>query len=193
MKRILPLLALTCGLAPSLTAQVTMLRGRIETSAPNQFHLAATKIPLTSATLNLSQWSSIDAIMKVVHVGTAGTPLLRVESIAAASRDLDMSPLPVGGTGKLAVQAPAGATAAIFLDFASNGGFTPVPALGAWLLGSSPYLLAVGVTDASGQLPAKYAVPGDRQLVGLLITSQALVGDRGVWFLTNADRQPVVR
>jgi hypothetical protein len=193
MKTILPFVALAFGFAANLSAQTVVLRGRVEADAPNQFHLGATKIPVTSAVLNLNHWVGIDAIMKVADVGSHNAPLLLIQSIATSKRHLDMSPFPIGATGKVLVQASAGAKAAVFLDFASNSGFTPMPSLGTWLLGTSPYLLAVGKTDANGQFAADYAVPSDRQLVGLLITSQALLEDGGVWFLSNPERQAVVR
>jgi hypothetical protein len=191
--RTLAFLALASALTMSVQAQTVVLRGIVETpaAASNQFYLGGTKLPLVSTALNLNHWVGTAAVMKVVNLGTPRTPKLLVEGAVAVKPTLTMSEMPLGDTCKLAVQAPTGATALIFLDFAANIGFTPVGSLGAWLLGSSPYLLSGGNTDADSQLMAKYPVPYNRALVGLEISSQAAIGINGGWFLTNLVTQSV--
>jgi hypothetical protein len=192
MKHLLTIVALAGVLSPGLDAQALLVRGRIESSGQNRFHLAATKIPVTSQIVALRPWVGADVVIQVVDTGVAGAPLLRVERIAAVQRDLDMTPLSLSAPAKLVVQAPAGAVAFVFVDLAANCGFTPLDPFGAWLLGPTPQLAAVGRTDGNGQFAATWAVPGDRQLLGVHLTSQVLIGQGGGWYLGNADRQPIV-
>jgi hypothetical protein len=191
--RLLPLISLGCLLATTLTAQTHTLRGKVEdvSGTTNQFYLDGTNIPLVSSVLNLNAWQGQQAVLQVVDVGSASAPVLRVDGAVATTKVMDMGNLRLGQSSTFEVTAPAGSAAFMFLDFLSNTGFTPFGGFGVWLLGASPYLMASGFTGGQNQFQVQFATPNNPALVGLSITSQALVGDHGNWFFSNPDNKSV--
>lgn len=190
--RVLPLIATTC-LAAGLTAQTVTLRGKIEdvSGTSNQFFVDGTNLPAVSGALNLNAWVGQQAILQVVDVGTPTAPVIRVDAAVATTKVMDMGNLDIGDSSTFEVNAPQGSAAFMFMDFRANTGFTPAGSLGCWLLGPSPYLLAGGITNSQNQFEVQFATPNDPQLIGLSITSQALVGDHGNWFFSNTDNKVV--
>jgi hypothetical protein len=180
-------------LATSLAAQTETLRGKVEDvpGTPNQFILDGTNLPLVSTALNLNTLVGQQAIMQVVNVGTPTAPVIRVDSSVPTAKVMDMGNLRLGQTSTFEVNAPAGSAAFMFLDFKSNTGFIPVGALGTWLLGLSPYLLAGGITNGLNQFQAPFFTPPNPQLLGLQISGQAFVGDHGNWFFSNPDGKTI--
>jgi hypothetical protein len=190
--RVLPLLATAC-VAAGLTAQTVTLRGKIEdVSGPgNQFVIDGTNLTAVSSALNLNAWVGQQAILQVVDVGTPTAPVIRVDAAVATTKVMDMGNLRLGESKTFEVNAPQGSAAFMFMDFQSNTGFTPAGSLGTWLLGPSPYLLAGGITNSQNQFEVQFTTPNNPQLLGLRITSQALVGDHGNWFFSNPDNKTV--
>ena len=190
--RILPLLPLAC-LAAGLTAQTVTLRGKIEdvSGTANQFYVDGTNLPAVSTALNLNTWVGQQAILQVVNTGSPTAPVLRVDAAVATTKVMDMGNLKIGDSSTFEVTAPQGSAAFMFMDFQANTGFTPAGALGCWLLGPSPYLLAGGITNAQNQFQVQFATPNNPQLIGLSVTSQAFVGDHGNWFFSNVDNKVV--
>jgi hypothetical protein len=176
-----------------LAAQTDTLRGKIEDvpGTTNQFVLDGTNMPLFSSALNLKLWVGQNAIMQVVNVGTATVPVIRIDSAVPTKQVMDMGNLRIGQTSNQEVLAPAGSAAFIFLDFASNTGFLPFGGFGVWLLGTSPHLFAGGITNALNSFQAPFAVPANRALIGMELTSQAFVGDHGNWFFSNLDYETI--
>ncbi len=190
--RTLPLLSAAC-LAAGLTAQTVTLRGKIEdvSGTSNQFFIDGTNLPAISSVLNLDAWVGQQAILQVVDVGTPAAPVIRVDAAVATTKVMDMGNLELGESSTFEVFAPQGSAAFMFMDFRSNTGFTPAGSLGTWLLGPSPHLLAAGITNGQNQFEVQFATPNNPQLVGLSVTSQALVGDHGTWFFSNTDNKVV--
>jgi len=193
--RFLPLLSVTLAFPLVLAAQTETLRGKVEDvqGTQNQFYLDGTNLPLVSTALNLNQWIGQQAIMQVVNIGSALAPVIRVDSAVATAKVMDMGNLRLGQSSTFEVTAPAGSAAFIFMDFTSNTGFLPLPFLanGVWLLGLNPYLLAGGITNGLNQFQAPFFTPAVPALVGLQISSQAIVGDHGFWFFSNPDGRTV--
>ena len=187
------LLSVTFVLATSLAAQTVTLRGKVEdvSGTQNQFILDGTNLPLVSTALDLNTLIGQQAIMQVVDIGTPGVPVIRVDSSVPTTKVMDMGNLRLGQTSTFEVDAPAGSAAFMFLDFTSNTGFLPAGALGTWLLGLSPYLLAGGITNGQNQFQTQFFTPPDPQLLGLKISGQAFVGDHGFWFFSNVDGKTV--
>lgn len=179
--------------AASVAAQTVTLRGKVEDvqGTQNQFFLDGTNLPLVSTALNLNTLVGQQAIMQVVDIGTPAAPLIRVDSSVPTTKVMDMGNLRLGQSSTFEVNAPAGSAAFMFMDFQDNTGFLPVGGLGTWLLGLAPYLLAGGITDGQNQFEAQFFTPPNPQLLGLRITSQALVGDHGTWFFSNPDNKTV--
>ncbi|HEU4418993.1 MAG TPA: hypothetical protein VFT55_08640 [Planctomycetota bacterium] len=179
--------------AASVAAQTATLRGKVEDvqGTQNQFFLDGTNLPLVSTALNLNTLVGQQAIMQVVDIGTPAAPLIRVDSSVPTTKVMDMGNLRLGQSSTFGVNAPAGSAAFMFMDFQDNTGFLPVGGLGTWLLGLSPFLLAGGITDGQNQFQAQFFTPPNPQLLGLRITSQALVGDHGTWFFSNPDNKTV--
>jgi hypothetical protein len=169
------------------------LRGKIEAvpQTVNQFFLGGTTLPLVSTALNLNSWIGQQALMQVVDTGTTAAPVIRVDSAVATTQIMDMASLHLGQSSTMTVTAPAGSAAFIFLDFTSNSGFLPFGGFGVWLFGGSPYLLAGGITDPQNLFQAPFLTPANAALLGLAVSSQALVGDHGNWFFSNPDGEIV--
>ena len=163
--------------------QTQTLRGRIE----GTFLLGGTTLPLVSSSVDLNSWIGQQALMQVVDIGTASAPVIRVDSAVAATQIMDMGSLHLGQSNAMTVTAPAGSAAYILLDFTSNSRFLPLAGFGVWLFGGSPYLLAGGITDPQNLFQAPFLTPANAALLGLAVSSQALVGDHGNWFFSNAD------
>lgn len=174
-------------------AQTETLRGKVEDvpGTANQFFLDGTNLPLVSTALNLNAWLGQQAILQVVNIGTATAPVIRVDAAVATTKIMDMGNLRLGQSSTFEVFAPAGSAAFMFMDFTSNTGFLPLPGLGVWLLGFAPYLHAGGITNGAGVFQAAFATPANPSLVGLEVTTQALVGDHGAWFFSNPDSKTV--
>lgn len=187
------LLRFACLLPLSLTAQTETLRGKVEDvqGTQNQFFLDGTNMPVVSSALNLNAWVGQQAIMQVVNVGTAAAPVIRVDAAVATTKVMDMGNLRLDDTSTFEVNAPAGSAAFMFMDFQENTGFLPLGGLGVWLLGVNPYLLAGGITNGQNQFETQFYTPNNPALVGLRVTSQALVGDHGTWFVSNTDNKTV--
>jgi hypothetical protein len=191
--RVLALLSVSLVSATLLTAQTHTLRGKVEDvqGTTNQFFLDGTHLPLVSSALNLNAWVGQQAILQAVNIGTAQSPVIRVDAAVATTKVMDMGNLRLGQTSTFEVVAPAGSAAFMFLDFTSNTGFLPFGGFGVWLLGTAPYLLAGGITNPQNQFQAQFTTPAIPSLVGLEVSSQALVGDHGNWFFSNADGKTV--
>lgn len=179
------LLATTGG----LFAQTQTLRGKVEDvqGTQNQFFLDCTNIPLVSSALNLNLWVGQQAVLQVVDVGTPAAPVLRIDAAVATTKVFDMGNLRQGQGARWQVNAPAGSSAFMFLDFTSNTRYAPFGPFGTFLLGASPATLASGVTNAQNQFEITFSVPVFPALVGTSFTGQALVGDHGTWFFSNPD------
>lgn len=191
--RILPLLSSSLLFVVTLAAQTETLRGKVEDvpGTANQFFLDGTNLPLVSTALNLNLWVGQQAILQVVNIGTATAPVLRVDTAVATTQVMDMHNLRLGHTNNMEVFAPAGSAAFILMDLTANTGFLPLGAWGVWLLGTSPYLHAGGITTALNVFQAPFTTPNIPSLVGLQISSQAFVGDHGTWFFSNPDGKTV--
>jgi hypothetical protein len=189
----LSLLPFLCALATNAAAQIETLRGKVEDvpGTANQFVLDGTNLPMVSTTLKLHTLVGQQAIMKVVNIGTPTVPVIRVDGSTPTTKVMDMGNLRLGQSSTFEVSAPAGSAAFIFMDFQSNTGFIPAGALGTWLLGLSPYLLAGGITNGQNQFQTQFFTPANPQLLGLQMTSQALVGDHGTWFFSNPDGKTI--
>jgi len=186
------LLAATFLAAAALPAQTT-IRGKVEDvqNTTNQFYLDGTNIPVVSSALNLNLWQGQHALLDVVNIGTAAAPVLRIDAATQANKVMDMGNLRLGETKTWEVFAPTGAAAFVFMDWTANTGFTPLPGIGgAWLLGGTPHLLAGGFAQF-GAFQTSYTTPNNPILIGLMVTSQALVGSNGVWEFSNVDDKVV--
>jgi hypothetical protein len=186
-RRFLPLLLLAA--ASALPAQTQTLRGKVEDvrGTQNQFYLDCTNIPLVSNTLDLNAWVGQQAVLQVVDVGTPTAPRLRVDAAVATAKVFDMGNLRQGQSARWQVNAPAGSFALMMLDFTVFTRYAPFGSFGTFLLGSSPAVLASGLTNGQHQFEINFAVPVFPALVGTSFTGQALVGDHGTFFLSNPD------
>lgn len=191
--RILAILPIALILTKTLAAQTHTLRGKVEDvqGTTNQFFLDGTNLPVVSSALNLNTWVGQQAILQVVNIGTASAPVVRVDAAVATIKVMDMGNLRLGQTSTFEVTAPAGSAAFMFMDFTANTQFLPFPAFGVWVLGMAPHLLAAGITNGQNQFQTPFATPAIPSLIGLQITSQALVGDHGNWFFSNPDGKTV--
>ncbi|MCK5942452.1 MAG: hypothetical protein KAI24_10815 [Planctomycetes bacterium] len=190
--RIACLLSFTFAVTAALPAQIT-IRGQVEDvqNTFNQFYLDGTNIPVTSTALNLNLWQGQHALLDVVNIGTAAAPILRVDAATPTTKVMDMGNLRLGETKTWEVFAPTGSAAFIFMDWTANTGFTPLPGFGgAWLLGSSPFLLDGGIATF-GVFQTTFTTPNNPGLVGLRVTSQALVGGNAGWAFSNVDDKTV--
>lgn len=175
-------------------AQTTTLRGKVEDvqGTQNQFFLDSTTVPLVSTALNLNTWLGQDAVLQVVNVGTATAPVLRVDAAAATVGIMDMGNMRLGQSSTWEVFAPTGSFALIAIDFTSNTGFVPLGEFGGYVLGANPVLLAGGFTNGPGVFQVVVTTIQDQTLVGLEITSQAIVGDPGnTWYFSDPDSKTV--
>lgn len=192
--RLLPITA-ACLLSTSFTlAQTETLRGKVEDvqGTQNQFYLDSTNIPLVSTALNLNTWLGQPAVMQVVNVGTPTSPVLRVDAAVATTEIMDMGNMRLGQSSSWDVIAPNGSFALIAIDFTSNTGFAPLGSFGSYLLGANPVLLAAGFTNVPNRFQVQITTIADQTLVGLEITSQAIVGDPGNnWYFSDADSKTV--
>lgn len=181
---------LTCSL---LTAQTQTLRGKVEDvqNTQNQFYLDGTHLPVVSSALNLNLWVGQQAILDVVNIGTAAAPVLRVDAATATAPTFDMGNLRLGQAARWEATAPAGSFAFLLLNFTDNTAYQPFGAFGVWLLGNGAATLTSGVTNGQNQFEVYYTMPSIPSLVGLSITSQALIGDHGTWFFSNPDSKTI--
>ena len=194
MNRIASFLSCSLLSASLLSAQTQTLRGKVEDvqGTANQFVLDGTNLPLVSTALNLNLWIGQQAILQVVNVGTPGAPLLRVDAAVATTKILDMGNLQLGQTDTWEVRASAGSVAFLFLDRTSSTGFLPLFGFGVWVLGVTPYQVAWGFTNGANVFQVPFTTPADPTLIGLPITSQALVGDpTNAWYFSNPDNKTV--
>lgn len=191
--RILPLLTCSLLFAATLAAQTVTLRGKVEDvqGTANQFYLDGTNLPVVSTALNLNLWVGQQAVMQVVNIGSATAPVIRVDAAVATTKVMDMGNLRLGQTSTMEVIAPAGSAAFLFMDFTANTGFLPAGGFGTWLLSTSPYLHAGGLTNAQNSFQAPFTTPAIQSLLGLAVTTQAFVGDHGNWFFSNPDNKTV--
>jgi hypothetical protein len=192
MKTTLSMLA-ALTFAATTVAQTVTIRGKVEDvqGTQNQFYLDGTNIPLVSNTLNLNLWQGQDAILDVVNVGTASAPTLRVDAATATTKMMDMGNLRLGETRTWEVFAPSGSGAFIFMDWTANTRFAPVPGFqGAVFLGDSPHFLTGGITFG-GVFQTTFTTPNNPALVGLAVSSQALVTTNTAWILSNVDGKVV--
>jgi hypothetical protein len=184
-----------CLLTASFAAaQTETLRGKVEDvqGTPNSFFLDGTNLPLVSTALNLNAWVGQQAVMQVVDIGTAAAPLLRVDAAIATTKVMDMGNMRLGQTSTWQVAAPNGSFALIAVDFTANTGFFPLGSFGSYLLGASPVLLASGFTNPANVFEVQLTTPPDQTLLGLGVTSQAIVGEPGnTWYFSNPDNKTV--
>ena len=176
----LPLITSLLAIATVLPAQTQTLRGGVEDvqGTVNQFFLDCTNIPVVSNAVNLNLWTNTETIMQVVNIGSAQSPILRVDSIAPTAKTFDMGNLRFGQSNSWEVNAPAGSFAMVFVDFTWNTGFTPF-GLESYLLGPNAFSLAAGVTNAQNQFQFQYMIPNMPQHTGISVTGQALIGAGG--------------
>ncbi len=192
--RSLPIVTLCLLTTTFATAQTTTLRGKVEDvqGTQNQFFLDGTNVPMVSTALNLNTWLGQQAVMQVVNVGTTAAPVLRVDAATATTKVMDMGNMRLGQSSTWQVFAPTGSFALIAIDFTGNTGFAPVGTFGSYLLGGNPVLLAAGFTNAPNLFQVQITTIPDQTLVGLEITSQAIVGDPGDnWYFSNPDNKTV--
>ncbi len=190
--RFVTALTAACILSAATTAQTT-IRGKVEDvqGTANQFYLDGTIIPVVSNVLNLNLWQGQHAFLDVTNIGTSLSPVLRVDAAIPTVKMMDMGNLRLGQTKTWEVFAPTGMSAFIFLDWTNNTGFTPLPGFGGgWLMGNQPFLLAGGITFG-GVFQTTYTTPNNQALLGLEISSQALVGTQNTWELSNVDSKVV--
>lgn len=191
--RLVTALTTTVLLSATAFAQTITIRGEVEDvqGTANQFFLDGTTIPVFSNVLNLNLWQNQHAILDVVNVGTAAAPMLRIDSATPTTKVMDMGNLRLGETKTWEVFAATGSAAFIFMDWTSNTGFTPIPQFGgAWLMGGQPFLLDGGITFG-GVFQTTFTTPNNPALVGLQVTSQALVGTQGNWAFSNVDDKTI--
>ncbi len=192
--RFLPLACSSLLFSALALAQTHTFNGKVEDvqGTQNQFFLDGTNLPLVSTALNLNAWVGQQAMLQVVNVGTAAAPVLRVDAATPTTKVMDMGNLRLGETRTWEVFAPAGSAAFLFMDWTSNTGFTPVPGFGGvWLLGFAPHLLTGGITSPPGVFQTTFTTPNVPSLVGLQVTSQALVGNASGWTFSNVDHKEI--
>jgi hypothetical protein len=192
--RFLSFLCSSVLLAVAVTAQTHTINGKVEDvqNTQNQFYLDGTDIPLVSSALNLNAWVGQQAMLDVVDVGTPGAPVLRVDAAAPTTKIMDMGNLRLGETRTWEVFASAGSAAFIFMDWTDNTGFAPIPGFdGAYLLGAAPHFLTGGITNGAGVFQTTFTTPNDPGLVGLQISSQALVVTGAAWSFSNVDGKEI--
>lgn len=190
--RFVTALTAACILSAAAAAQTT-IRGKVEDvqGTTNLFYLDGTTIPVVSNVLNLNNWEDQHAFLDVTNIGTAAAPMLRIDAATPTTKMMDMGNLRLGETKTWEVIAPTGTSAFIFMDWTTNTGFTPIPGFGgAWLMGSQPFLLAGGITFG-GIFQTTYTTPNNPALLGLEVTSQALVGSQSTWEFSNVDSKTV--
>jgi hypothetical protein len=190
--RFVSVLVATCILSAAASAQTT-IRGKVEDvqGTANQFFLDGTTIPVVSNVLNLNLWQGQHAFLDVTNIGTAASPILRIDAASPTVKMMDMGNLRLGETKTWEVFAPTGSAAFIFMDWTLNTSFTPIPGFtGAWLLGNQPFLLAGGITFG-GVFQTIYTTPNNPVFIGLEVTSQALVGTQNGWEFSNVDNKTV--
>lgn len=172
-----------------LSAQTQIVRGKVEDvqNTQNQFFLDCTHLPVVSTALNLNLWVGQQAILQVINVGTASAPVLRIDAATATAKVFDMGNLRLGQSARWEVTAPAGSFAFMFLNFTDFTTYSPFGGFGTWLLGNGAATVASGVTNLQNQFEINYTMAVIPSLVGVSLTSQALVGDHGTWFLSNPD------
>ena len=190
--RFIPLLTAVCILSAAATAQTT-IRGKVEDvqGTANQFYLDGTNIPVVSNVLNLNQWQGQHAFLDVTNIGTAASPVLRIDAATPTAKMIDMDNLRLGQTRTWEVFAPTGSFAVIFVDWTANARFVPVPTFGgAWLMGAQPFTLDAGVTGA-GVFQTSFTMPNNPAFLGLEVSSQALVGAQNAWQFSNVDSKVV--
>jgi hypothetical protein len=193
MNHTIHLLLASLSLLPVLTAQTQVLRGKVEDvrNTQNQFYLDGTRIPVVSTAVVLNTIVGQQSLLQVVDVGTAGAPVLRVESAVPAAPNFDMGNLRLGQSARWSALAPAGSFAFLFLNWTDSTAYTPFGGFGVWLLGNGAATLASGVTNAQNQFEIRYTMPVIPSLVGLEMTGQALIDDHGTWFLSNVDSKEI--
>jgi len=180
-------------LTAALGAQTTTIRGKVEDvqGTANQFFLDGTNITVFSTALDLNAWQGQQALLDVVDVGVPGAPVLRIDAATPTTKVMDMGNLRLGQTKTFEVFAATGSAAFLFMDLTDNSGFAPVPGFGgAWMMGGQPYLLAAGFTTA-GVFQTSFTTPNDPGLVGIMVSSQAIVSTQGAWFFSNVDGKTV--
>ncbi|HEB51840.1 MAG TPA: hypothetical protein ENI87_01160 [bacterium] len=171
----------------------TTINGKVEDvqNTQNQFYLGGTVVPVVSNVLDLNQWVGQQALLDVVDIGVPGAPVLRIDAAVPAMQVMNMGNLRLGQTKTWEVFAPTGSVVFVFLDWTPNTGFLPLPGFGgAWLLGLQPHFETGGVTT-QGVFQTTYTTPNNPTLVGLMVSSQAVVATNGVWSFSNADGKTV--
>ena len=186
--RSLPIVTLCLLTTTFATAQTTTLRGKVEDvqGTQNQFFLDGTNVPMVSTALNLNTWLGQQAVMQVVNVGTTAAPVLRVDAATATTKVMDMGNMRLGqsSTWQIALMPPC-------RSHASCAG-SNVQRKGLAMDGGNPVLLAAGFTNAPNLFQVQITTIPDQTLVGLEITSQAIVGDPGDnWYFSNPDNKTV--
>lgn len=192
MRTLFPTLSLL-AVTVALPAQTQTLRGGVEDvqGTQNQFFLDCTTIPMVSNTINLNLWTNTEAVMEVVNVGTAQSPVLRVDQIAPTAKIFDMGNLRFNQSNTWEVNAPAGSFCMVFIDFVWNTGYTPYGPAGTYLLGATPVSFRSGFAGGGNQFQFQFTMPNVPQYTGIEVTGQALVGTGGSWTFSNPDCKEV--
>ncbi len=184
------LLALSLVITASLSAQSHTVRGSIEDvqGTPNSFFLDCTTIPVQSSALDLNLFMDKELLMTVVNIGTATSPILRVDAAQEIAQIFGMGNLRLGKTDTWEVSGAAGSTASIFYTDTLLTGFAPLGSAGSVLLGPLFFHLATGTISPVGQFKFVFNTPNLPAFVGLSVTSQALVVNADQSFiLSNPD------
>ena len=191
----LPLfLTLSLSFAP-LTAQTQLVRGKVEDiTGTARFQLACTQIPLTSTVLNLATLTGQDLLLQVVNTGSATQPSLDVRAATPTTGLFSMGNLRLNQASRWQVQSPAGTSAWVFFTSTAQTTYLPAGAAGTWLLSpATMQFLNYGVTNAANVFEFTFTMPNAPELVGLSITSQAVLLSGTTPLLSDADCKTVQR
>lgn len=186
---------LSCLFITSLSHAQQELRGKVEDirNTTGQFVLDGTTIPLISSTLDLNslEQQGQHLVMTVVDVGTTGT-ILNVITTTPTTKILDMGNLRIGRSESWRVSGMSGSVAWVFAGARNSTSYLPLGPLGVWLLGSGARLLANGSVTSLGFYQFQFTMPNLPSLIGVEITSQAVVQEPGgKVLLTNPDSKVI--
>lgn len=181
----------------SLSAQTQLVRGEVDgIQGTNLFQLKCTTVRLTSANLNLqalhdlTHQNNVVLDMQVVDSFGNGSSL-EVVAATPVTRNFDMGNLRFGRAETWEVFAAPGSQVWVFVGGGGDTGYTPVGAIGTWLLGPSAVPFLNGTTNATGSARFSVTMPTAPGLVGAVFAAQSVVSSGGALSVTNAECKEV--